>query len=81
MNYIIYFIVLIVNVIALHYAAEEGLCDLIEVFLKYKANPLIEDHEGNKPHQLAKKNNKVEAKRLIRKLLINHFLIFINNIS
>lgn len=59
--------------LALHYAAEDGNCELIELFLKYKANVLIEDIDGNKPHELAKKNNQLNAKRLIRIVFFSFF--------
>jgi uncharacterized protein len=51
---------------ALHWAAEQGLVDMVDLLLKYKANPLIQDKYGETPLHYAAYNGQL---RVVEKLV------------
>lgn len=52
----------------LHYAAINGLLELVRIFIQYRANPTLIDHEGVDPLKFANNCHKPEAAEIRRVL-------------
>jgi len=53
----------------LHYAAMWDRCDVIELFINHGADPLAEDWEGTRPHEIARAKGHYAALKVLNKAI------------